>query len=89
MRLTLAITTVVLPYNCYSKKIISEINIGGVTSDDPTEISEKFNNFFTNVGPDLAKNIPPSRKKPADFLKTVFVIPYFLVPRKFVTLYQA
>ena len=26
-----------------SKKIISEINIGGVTSDDPAEISEKFN----------------------------------------------
>ena len=46
-----------------SKKIISEINIGGVISDDPAEISEKFNNFFTNVGPDLAKNIPPSRKK--------------------------
>ena len=75
-----------------SKKIISEIKLGGVTSDDPAEISEKFNNFFTNVGPDLAKNIPPSRKKNAEFLKTVFVIPYFLVPRmivKFVTLYQA
>ena len=52
-----------------SKKIISEINIGGVTSDDPAEISEKLNNFFTNVGPDLAKNIPPSRKKTAEFSK--------------------
>ena len=51
------------------RKPISEIKISGVIVNDSAVIAEKFNNFFTNVGPDLAKVIPTCNKKPTEFLK--------------------
>ena len=36
--------------------------------EDWEEISEKFNNFFVNVGPSIAKSIPASGKDPVDYM---------------------
>jgi hypothetical protein len=35
---------------------------------DTFEIAEGFNNFFSNIGPELAANIPPSNKHFSDYL---------------------
>ena len=51
----------------YSKS--SSLNHQGVTLNDPVQISEIFNNFFTNVGPNIAKQIPKTSKKFYEFLK--------------------
>ena len=32
------------------------------TIEDENLIVNKFNDFFINIGPELAKNIPPSKK---------------------------
>ena len=40
-----------------SKKI-GQIEIDGSTVENPEIIANKFNNFFTNIGPDLQKHIP-------------------------------
>ena len=34
---------------------------------DPNETSQRFNGFFSGVGPSLAQKILPSEKKPEDF----------------------
>lgn len=36
---------------------------------NPEEIANKFNHFFRNVGPNLAKNIPKAQKSYTDYLK--------------------
>jgi len=38
--------------------VISEITCNDKTITDPTEIANKFNVFFANVGSNLAKTIP-------------------------------
>ena len=38
-----------------AKHGIDQIEIGGLVTNNPLSIAEKFNNFFTNVGPELAK----------------------------------
>jgi hypothetical protein len=35
---------------------------------DPTIIVKTFNEYFTNLGPDLAKKIPTTTKKVKDYL---------------------
>ena len=35
-----------------------EILVNGVNIKDPTIIADKFNEYFTNIGPDLAAKIP-------------------------------
>jgi hypothetical protein len=39
---------------------ISDILINGKLENNPRLIADKFNDYFTNVGPDLAKKISPS-----------------------------
>ena len=39
------------------------------TITDPTEIAQNFNNFFTSIGPNLQKKIPPTKKNFTDYLK--------------------
>ena len=43
------------------------VSQGKVLSED-VEISEDFNNFFSNIGPNLAKKIPSSKNKFSDYL---------------------
>ena len=43
-------------------------------------MAAKFNEYFTNIGPNLASNIPASAKRPSDFLKGNFPNSMFLMP---------
>ena len=52
----------------------------GVPIDNPTAIAEEFNNFFVNIGPNLAKSIPHSAKCPLDFLKNSYCQSMFFRP---------
>ena len=48
---------------------MNTIQHAGKTVTDSTEIANVFNNFFTNVGTDLAKKISFTNKLPSSFLK--------------------
>ncbi len=50
------------------KHIVDEIVCNRGLINDPQQIADKFNNFFANVGPDLAKKIPPVSNKFNHFL---------------------
>ena len=47
---------------------------------NPLEISEIFNEYFVNVGPNLAKKIPKSLRKSYDYLKNVNINSIYLTP---------
>ena len=52
----------------------------GSTTTDKKSISEHFNDFFINIGPNLAKSIPHVNKKPMAYLddaiqETIFIEP--------------
>ena len=51
------------------KKHIDHIEINGEQINDLGIIVNKFNNFFSNIGSELKKNIPSCSKKPTDFLR--------------------
>ena len=49
-------------------------NVSAIISDDntitnPVEIAQNFNNFFTSIGTNLQKKIPPTKKNFTDYLK--------------------
>ena len=49
---------------------ISQINVNGVVIDNPKEISNNFNDFFVQVGPNTEANIPLTQNvTPEKFLK--------------------
>jgi len=48
---------------------VEKININGQLSTDPTEISNHFNSFFTQIGKNISNSIPPIQKKPEDFIQ--------------------
>ena len=53
------------------KQIISRVEKNGVEINNPKEIAEEFNNFFVNIGSELAKKVPLGMSKPLDFLKNI------------------
>ena len=65
--------------NCMRKQI-TQIKIKDEIIDDPQLIANQFNDYFANVGSNLAKNIPLSSKLPSDFLKGSFPNSMFLLP---------
>ena len=42
-----------------NKRTVQQIISGDKIVNDPKEIANRFNEFFINIGPDLAKKIPP------------------------------
>ena len=48
---------------------VSAIIANDNTITDPIEIAQNFNNFFTSIGPNLQKKIPPTKKNFTDYLK--------------------
>ena len=56
-----------------SKKDVNIINNKARKITDPLQIAEQFNNHFVNVGPNIDKNIPVSRKNFRDFLRKINV----------------
>ena len=47
----------------------SQLNVNGNVIDDPKCIANSYNNFFTNVGFNIDKDIPIINKSPESFLK--------------------
>ena len=56
------------------------MNCNGEMSNDPTKIANSFNRFFVDVGPSLAKQIPPIGKVYGDYLKEPIINSIFLSP---------
>ena len=54
--------------NCEKTKRIPEIKIGEQVVTSSGEIAEIFNSYFSNIGADLAAEIPASEYKPEDYL---------------------
>lgn len=52
-----------------SRTITKVFKCNGTEINDGQEISEKFNNFFVNVGPSLAQGIPLSSNDPTDYMR--------------------
>ena len=50
----------------------------GQTITDSTAISNLFNDFFVNVGPNLAKKIAPTNKEPNSFIKKDYTISMYV-----------
>ena len=50
------------------KNSVSKIKIGNRIIDNVQEISDHFNNFFVEIGPDLARKIPDSDKSFHEYL---------------------
>lgn len=54
--------------NTYDK--ITELNINGTLINDESDIANKMNEYFVNIGPDLAKKIPKADGHYRDYLQT-------------------
>ena len=57
-----------------TKKTKKASNVSATIADDnnitdPIEIAENFHNFFTSIGTNLQKKIPPTKKTFIDYLK--------------------
>ena len=61
-----------------SNKTVSCIEHNNIKLTSPSAIAEKFNDFFVNVGPDLARKVPSSPTKPSSFLKNDYCKSVFL-----------
>ena len=61
-----------------SKPLCKEFKCNGETIKDDVKISNKFNNFFVNVGSSLASGIPPSTKNATDFIRHDSVSKFYL-----------
>ena len=59
---------------------IPTLNENGKVIDNPSAISNIFNNFFVNVGLNTGKDIPPGNCSPASFLKATYSESMFLSP---------
>ena len=53
------------------RQISNRFKCNGKTIEDENLIANKFNDFFINIGPELAKNIPPSNKSPFEYITNV------------------
>ena len=51
-----------------SKQICAKFNYNGKSIEDKNTISNTFNNFFINIGPELAKKIPHSNNNPLHYI---------------------
>ena len=59
---------------------ITKIKFNDETIEDPVTIANIFNNYFSSIGEELARNIPPSNKQFVDFLGPSNNSSMFLVP---------
>ena len=63
-----------------SKNSYNKFNINGTMIDDPNIIADKFNDFFTNIGPSLASRIPKCNVSFRNFLKGNYDQTLFIKP---------
>ena len=57
-----------------------KFHCNGSIIDDGNMISNKFNDFFVNVGQNLAKSIPSSCKEPSDYISYKAINAFYFVP---------
>ena len=58
----------------------SKFFINNKLSSDKNKIADSFNNFFINIGPTLAQDIPSDNREPTEFLKNRVVHSMVLEP---------
>ena len=63
-----------------SKRQPSIITVKGKDLANPKNITNAFNNFFTNIGPSLSKTIPQSKKNFKNFLNNSSLNSFVLKP---------
>ena len=68
----------VLNKNHKTKKLPTNFKMGNKDLTDPRQIAEQFCMFFSNIGPNLANNIPPSPTSHRSFLSGNFTDSIFL-----------
>lgn len=56
--------------NSLSSKYPSEFHLNDLTLTDKRDIANEFNSFFTNIGPNLDKNIPQSQTHFTSYLRS-------------------
>ena len=52
-----------------SKESVSHLLDNGKRIDDPVKMANVFNHHFVNVGSNIDKSIPRTKKSPTDYLK--------------------
>ena len=62
------------------RETINQIEINGQVTDNQQEIADKFNDYFINVGPTLANQVPTTDTKPLEFLEHTCQNSIFLNP---------
>ena len=68
----------VLNKNHNTKKLPANFKIGNKDMTDLTRIAEQFCTFFSKIGPNVAKNIPPSPMSHRSLLSGNFTDSFFL-----------
>ena len=63
-----------------SNRVQTEFKIGNDVVKNKTIIAENFNEFFTNIGPNLASKIPAQSRSPSSFLSSRVEESLFLKP---------
>ena len=62
------------------KKPFNQFIVNGILTDNPKIIADKFNDFFTNIGPTLASKIPRTTTSFRNFMKDENLQSLFLQP---------
>ena len=76
MKKTWQIMKGVINKNKY-KPSCNKFNYNGRIIDDGKRIADRFNNFFVNVGANLASKIPVVETRPADYMKNINIANVF------------
>ena len=73
MKSTWRVLTKIMNRKTQTNKLPSTFKIDNREISNPKEIANCFCEYFTNVGPHLVKNIPPSANSHQSYLKGNFV----------------
>ena len=80
MKITWAILKDIMNKNKANSVNCDEFIINNSCVKDPESIANSFNNYFTNVGPNLANNIPATDIDPISYLPNSYTKSMFLKP---------
>ncbi len=58
---------------------MEKIRVNGITTSDPSEIANSFNNFFVSVGQQISNSVPPVAKNPEEYVNYDREVPDMLM----------
>ena len=58
---------------------VEKIQVNGITTSDPSEIANCFNDFFVSVGQQISNSVPPVAKNPEEFVNYAREVPDMLM----------